>query len=869
MSEVLRATAVLRITLPGKHYSEQLALDAERNYFFDLAIDGKNYSGGDFLSPFGDERWQEFVRDLRAATEGRGGRHTTDGVRDAGRRLYNYLCSRSSDLANFLRNTSGPRRLVIETQRAEIHQLPWEAMVDENWVSLAERDLSVVHSSEGFNPAPESLAAALHIQPVFGPGTEAKTAAGLALLREEVARHQSEKIHIAEPVEPQAQSHEWFDQLTAEIIHIEAHGDPATGETALPERVAGKSGSLDAGELALAVRGRKMVLLWSCFSAAMHSWGTSLAQSLHRADNAFVVGFSTPLLYDSSDALATRFYQAVFTDRKVADPETAIVKQRAALYTKALNSGEWASLVLWLRHPIDTSRAALEGPRLPAGPAEWTEQTSDSFARLAEIFANSVVSGRTVVVLGENVEGPVPRELVKAYDGPVVHLRGRNGLENDTLFKELGVEDAARERIHPGDRFLTVLDALASYERSLLLWSGVSEREVALFALLTRVPDRLAIVLTSPDADVAVDPGIVVLEAPSRPNPPSKEPKFAAGVSALVELMEEDRFLEAAKIWKTLEPKAKTWKHEAQIPFFREGYWALIRTGEAKAAEECIRSLARLDEFEALLVDGNLLDRKGQYREAVERYARAEQLARNPRDVARSLVERAYVTYELRDFLLAETLHGKSLALLQTVDKELRDSTWRSAYGRVLRDFADAISRDPARAEQADAYLRRAMAVHAIDGRLNQVAAVLQTRGKLAHTLGKGTLAEQFLQNAAVLFLKVNNRAGWAYTAWWLARLASEDGHLEQAQAILSNCYDRLREENGYPLDKGRVALSLARAYWNQGKLGETARWSAEALRIFPEGRRQERKEAAALASFCRSLLPAETLPFATTRNKK
>ena len=859
MAGVLRATAVLRITLSGNKDSEELlALDVQRKYFFDLTINGKTQSGGSFFSPLGDERWRDVIQDLRTATEIKGERHITDNVRAAGRQLYNCLCNMSPELSNFLRNDPGPRRLVIESLRPEIHQLPWEAMVDEKWRLLSQLDISVVHSSENFVLAPEQIARTLVIQPIFGPATEQKTAEALKALGNELTRHHTQKIQVAEPVVESDVRRDWFESFDAAVVHIEAHGDPDTGETQLPERAPGRSGLLDSNELAQWLRNRKMILLWSCYSAAIHSWGTSLAHSLHRSDNVFVLGFATPLRYKSSAALASSFYHDVFTDRKVVDPESAIVKQRSQLYSLDLNSCEWASMTAWLRHPLDTSPAALEGLRLPQGIQHWSEGKATDVPGISTIFAQSVVPGRTVLITGEDLPKALPLDLVKEYDGPVVHLRSRSALEDDSIFEDLGVEGVERQKAHPGDRFLVLLDALGNYSRSLLIWSEIGQREVSLLGL-TRVPDSLAIVLVSSETVLAPDPAIVVCKGAKRAKtakPSSKEPPIGENLERLCKLVEEDRFSEAAALWTTLQSKIENWDKTKLIRFYSQGYWALIRTGKHEDAQSCIDRLAALDEFEALLIGGNLQDRKGLYREALDRYAKAEQLAQNPRDQARAIVEQAYVTYQLRDFPLAETLHVKSIRLLEDVSPDFHDSTWGSALGRALRDFADALAHDPARAQQAASLLRRAMAIHAIDGRVNQVAAVLQSRGKLEDTLGNYERAEEFLQSAAMILLGVNNRAGWAYTAWWLAKLASQQGKVEQALAILTNCFDQLGSDNGHSLDKGRLALEMARVHWRKGDLALAANWSDEALKLFPPERRQERKESASLASFCRSLLP-------------
>jgi tetratricopeptide (TPR) repeat protein len=869
MAGVLRSTAALRITLSGnKDRAELLALDVQRKYFFDLTINGKTQSGGNFFSPLGDERWRDVIQDLRSATEIKGERHITDNVRDAGRQLYNCLCNMSPELSNFLRNDPGPRRLVIESLRPEIHQLPWEAMVDERWRLLSEFDISVVHSSENFDLAPEPIGQTLEIQPIFGPATEEKTAEALKVLGEEIARHRSQKLLVKQPVQESDKLRKWFESSDAAVLHIEAHGDPETGETQLPERGPGRTGLLDSNELAQWVRNRKMVLLWSCYSAAIHSWGTSLAHSLHRSGNAFVLGFATPLRYKSSAALASSFYRSVFTDRKVVDPESAIVKQRTDLYNLDLNSCEWASMTLWLRHPLDTSLAVLEGLRLPQGNQHWNDGKATNFPRVSKVFAQNVVPGRTALITGEDLPAGLPFDLVKEYDGPVVHLRGRPALEDDSIFDDLGVEGAERQRAHLGDRFLVLLDALGNYPRSLLIWSGIGQREITLLGV-TRVPDSLAIVLVSSETDIASDPTIVICEDAKRAKPASKEPPTVGNLETLRKLVEEDQFSEAARLWTKLRSIAQDWDKSDKIRYYSQGYWALIRTEKQQDAQSCIDSLVDLHQFEALLIEGNLRDRKGLYREALDRYAKAEQLAQNPRDQARAIVEQAYVTYELRDFPLAELLHLKSIRLLEDVSPDLRDSTWSSALGRALRDFADALACDPARAQQADSLLRRAMAIHAIDGRLNQVAAVLQTRGKLAHTLGNNELAEEFFQSAAVILQQVNNRAGWAYTAWRLAILASQQGKVEQALAILTNSFEHLSGESKYPLEKGRLAMEMARVHWRKGDIALTAKWSDKAWDLFPLERRQERKESASLASFCRSLLPEQGRPAAKRKNGK
>src|SRR5687767_3475875 len=126
-----RKTAVLTFTLAGVTDDEIRALDTQREYGFTLTIAGVDSGGGRFCSPLGDERWHDLSRAMRELPETENKRHLYNKLYNAALVLYEMLVNTSSDLRAFL-SDPGPRRLVIRSNRPEIHALPWEAMIDDN-----------------------------------------------------------------------------------------------------------------------------------------------------------------------------------------------------------------------------------------------------------------------------------------------------------------------------------------------------------------------------------------------------------------------------------------------------------------------------------------------------------------------------------------------------------------------------------------------------------------------------------------------------------------------------------------------------------------------------------------------------------------
>jgi len=846
-----RRTAIFKIRLGGKPGSAH-ALDVQREYQFFLSIDGEACSGGRFYSPLGDDRWGDVMRAMRELSRGIANRHHYNLVYDTGLRLYRTLCQ-SKELALFLNAEPGPRRLVIESDRPEIHLLPWEAMLNDDDVSLAYEDISIVHSIDASELQPFISSSTVHLQAIFGPGTEKLSLRALQELERNTAGNADSGLTIK--IHDESSSDEWSENLKADIVHIEAHGDLETGTIALPDQL----NANDPIALAEKLRDHKVVLLWSCYSALVHSWGESLAMRLNSRGAKFVLSFSTPLRYTSSAAIANDFYRAVFSARDAIDPEAAIVQTRKRLHQDDVMSCDWAAMTLWLQQPLDFSAAVFNGPRLPDGG--WGGSATVA-------FQNKDAAGRALLFPKQKFIGPLAYNVADNYRGAAIHLSGRRGLEDSTVLEKLEITPA-QIKSHPGDRFIQLLEALATYPKSLLVWSNVTRREIQLVDLLSaEIPQNLAIVLLSPD-DVSASPNIIIAHGNSESGHTEEvlaKPDPVDLLERLNNLVDTDQFKDATLLWEQLKPDESTWNDKDKLRYQINGYWSFIRVGPKGQAEACVQAVESLNEFEGMLLRGNFVHRNGLYDPARIAYAKAMQLAiseGNGRDEGRALLELAYLYSELGDRQLSEQSYERSIQLLEKVDEASRDWRWRSPMGRVLRDFAEllindsaTITSDPVRAQECERYLKRAMAIHAIDDRLNQVGAVLRSQGGLATVREQWAKAEGAFRSAASIFRKIGNPVGESSTLREIAKLSYSRKQYDQCLAILHSSTKQLN--NKYPEDhkveKGLTALQIAHVCWNLGKFQEAKEWFDKALFLLPEGRRKERAEAESILDFIEAL---------------
>ncbi|MGB8639191.1 MAG: hypothetical protein WCD30_13810, partial [Pseudolabrys sp.] len=363
-----RLTAIVRLTYSA---AEEMSLDSEREYDTLIEVGGKVVPSKRFKSPIGDERWRETVRIIRTSTENRDhDRGPQAGlVAGVGHDLFLALAGLAPELADFLAAKAG-RRLVIMSMRPEIHALPWEALSDRRLESVAASDLSIVRCTQVFEPKPYPPPPLVRIYSKFGPDTNDD------VLRSARSVRVSNVSGRPVGVEITAQASD------AEIVNLVAHGSEKDEHRA--QTLVDQDRSLSPEQLAAQYQERLMVLMWSCFSAMVHSWGASPTLALHAAGNVFVLGFVAPLSLKASADIAQKFYDSVFGVAGSQDPERVITEIRAWQFKHQKEFCDWASMTLWLRQPLDLSALPLGTVRVPA--TAWSTTAAAVPQRLRDVL---------------------------------------------------------------------------------------------------------------------------------------------------------------------------------------------------------------------------------------------------------------------------------------------------------------------------------------------------------------------------------------------------------------------------------------------------------------------------------------------------
>jgi len=842
-----RRTAILDIRYAGPA-GEMIPLDVQRQYPFVLSVDGRPVAGGVFESPLGDEGWRNVSSAMREATEaGHSGqdrlRRQAETIKDCGRRLFRHLGELSPELQAFLA-AEEPRRLVVQSGRPEIHLLPWEAMVDSKWRSVADTDLSVVHAIDVFDERPVAPAVPLKVQGIFGPGTERRTLQALDELAQRSASRGSGRILVLS-----TEGLPMADAAIAQVVQVEAHGDAESGELDL------EAGDPFATSLADGLRGRSMLLLWSCFSALVHSWGESLSLKLHRQQNTFVLGFATPLRFDTSGELASRFYSAVFGERSLVDPETAVVRERSRLFRDRVRACEWAAMTLWLRAPLDLGEAVLQGPRFLETSDRPPLSAGDR--KILEAAVRQAVPGRTVLVTRFALRGRLPDDLFGEIRGAVVHLRA--DASDDGGASALRLLGARSASVHRGDRLLSLLDTLARLPGSVLVWSGASVREAQALALHGALPSTVAIVVLSPWelptwlASANIDGG--------QDNPKARPRGWIDEISDVEALVEADNNADAVAQAERIERRGGLTESQ-KSRLFSAAYWVLARLGQDERADEMVRRVSALDPFNGRWLGVNLLRRRGFYAQARTEFERMVAEATDPVERARAQIELAGVAAEMSDPSLAEGLYAEAIATLDDVKDRVDDPRWHSALGRSLHDLGAMHAEDPARWTDCDSLVRRALVIHNLDGRFGQVGHALKTRGILERARGRWDQAESAFAAAASSFDRSRNLRGWASAIAELSELAFRMEHYERALVLIRRARARndVSSAAGGAL-QGRLAFLEARAQWRLGALEEVRSACDEAERLLPRDRARERVSVGQLRGLVDSLLQADRVP--------
>src|SRR5579862_4319943 len=183
-----RKTAIVQFELFSGAMEGSLPLATERDFGVILTVEGVTYPAQSFRSPINDEQWRQFDRKLRDCNTGHSATNyrSAASIRSLVHQLYESLVAVSPVMRDFLGQTGGPRRLVIQTTRPELHLLPWAAMIDDTGAFLAAGDLSVVQSWANFSLMESTTANSLLLMKVLGTDTNQVTASSLDDLPAEV-----------------------------------------------------------------------------------------------------------------------------------------------------------------------------------------------------------------------------------------------------------------------------------------------------------------------------------------------------------------------------------------------------------------------------------------------------------------------------------------------------------------------------------------------------------------------------------------------------------------------------------------------------------------------------------------------------------
>jgi len=376
-----RKTAIVRLVLPSGDSGQSLPLTTDRAYGVFVTIDGKDSPAGYFRSPINDDQWRDFRDKLSSCNTVRPSAADPAAddlafrnamfIQDLGTALFTALSGLNKEMTAFLSPGAGggatARRLVLQTQRTELHLLPWGAMCDGDGKLLASGDLSIVQAWDDFSDSQTMTKSRLTLTRVQGPGTSNATTNALSqvLTQSGVIDLVSAKAGGAAP--SVSGSSETTGATTGpDILHVEAHGDDVTHQV----------GGVSSTRFAQQYGQPRIALLWSCFSGAANSWGDSPALWLHRDGATMVLSFQAELHVLDAASISQGFYSEVFGPAASRDPETALVHARCTKFTEGFQNACWASMTVYLRSPLDLSALPLNGPRVPRSQWDFTVPVS-------------------------------------------------------------------------------------------------------------------------------------------------------------------------------------------------------------------------------------------------------------------------------------------------------------------------------------------------------------------------------------------------------------------------------------------------------------------------------------------------------------
>jgi tetratricopeptide (TPR) repeat protein len=876
-----RKTAILQLELPSGATAERLPLTAERAYGVILTIDGQSYPAGYFYSPINDEQWRDFSQRLsdcnvRHAEDAAAYRNATF-IRGIGMSLYKTLAALNPDLQSFLNGTAGPRRLVVQTTRPELHLLPWGALYAGGGNLLCAADLSIVQAFDRFSQSLAVTQSRLNLLRVAGDDTNAATATALQRLPPEIVQ-----------LPPGDTS------TDLQMLHVEAHGDKATNSI----------GGVSAESFGERYANVTMAMLWSCYSSSANSWGDSPALCLHQAGTAMVLSFQAELHVSDASSLAEGLYGDVFGPAASRNPESALVQLRADKYAKEFPHANWASMTVFLRCPLDLTALPLNGPRVPK--AQWIEGTqppgagagagagTSQFSAEAAAIASRLYPGgyageygadptidtlsalqrtgtfaarsalpddahsippdqepwaaiaETVRTLQPGAWKPVaappevlaapagapaklPASAFGAWRGNVIRLDGGNAPLNKDILRELDLLRSNPPIGHDAESLVWFFDRIAHYGSPLIVWTNSLPRHLEFLKVVGPSPALTFLLLGGAEP----------------------EPTIPA-------LVDENRLDEARTAAEALPLEDPATHIDDET--LSAAYYACVRGVRPDLARRYLKKLQSFQEW--LLLMGNLFsrDRKnvlgpvdlmdlgGRFLEGeTPVVSRAEfdllrrpedfyRLAMNqppelasPRETARAKHELAYLLQSQGRPSTAEVFYRLALADLECCDNSnpgtTHDNRWHFALSGVLRDLADLLSTDPCRLDEASALLKRAMAIQAYHGMELQLGYSETTAARIALTGGHHTHAITNAVNAANRMEACVNWTGWSEALGILFDTLAETRETARMVNLANLANQKIRASNLSPdnikKQERLFKFEKAKAHWIAGDLDE------------------------------------------------
>jgi len=200
--------------------------------------------------------------------------------------------------------------------------------------------------------------------------------------------------------------------------------------------------------------------------------------------------------------------------------------------------------------------------------------------------------------------------------------------------------------------------------------------------------------------------------------------------------------------------------------------------------------------------------------------ASGEETAR--RDAGRAKHELGYLLNKQGKKGAAETLFRSALTDLEQSPKH--GIRWHSALGALLRDWADLLSGDSSRLDEARKLLARAMAVHSFHGRKLEVAYALTTAAQIALTGCQHNVALNYAVDSANAFEECGNWDGWGKAVAVMFKCLAETRETARMLALAGLASEKLKR--ALPADKfaspeRNIAFQRALAHWIAGSLSE------------------------------------------------